>query len=251
MTAEVVVALTLAVFAVAVLYASVGHAGASGYLAAMALLGVAPAAMKPTALALNILVATIASWKFRRAGHFSWRLFWPFALTSVPMAFLGGRIALPIELYRSAVGIVLLASAYRLARRPAPAAPNDRPASPPPVPPMPVALLLGAVLGFLAGLVGVGGGIFLSPLLLLMGWATVRTTAAVSALFILVNSAAGLLGNVASVHALPREIPILLLAVAAGGWIGAELGSRRLPPLAIRRLLAAVLTLAGVKLFFT
>jgi hypothetical protein len=248
MTSEVVVALTLAAFAVAVLYSSVGHAGASGYLAAMALLGVAPAAMRPTALALNILVATIAAWKFRRAGHFSWRLFWPFALTSVPMAFLGGRIALPVEIYRSAVGVVLLASAYRLIR-PAPARSEREPFEAPPA--VPVALALGAVLGFLAGLVGVGGGIFLSPLLLLMGWATIRPTAAVSAAFILVNSAAGLLGNAASVQALPREIPIFLLAVAVGGWIGAELGSRKLPPLAVRRLLAAVLVLAGAKLLLT
>jgi uncharacterized membrane protein YfcA len=237
--------LALTVLVAALLYSSVGHAGASGYLAAMALWGVAPETMKPTALTLNILVATIATVKFYRAGHFSWRLFWPFAVTSIPFSFLGGSLSLPGSLYKPIVGVVLLYSAVRLLARGRAVDGEARP-----IPPW-AALLSGAVIGLLSGLTGVGGGIFLSPLLLLMGWAETRATAGVSAPFILVNSAAGLAGHLSSVAHLPASLPLLAIAAALGGWIGAHYGSRRLPSHGIRRLLAIVLVVAGIKLILT
>lgn len=233
------------IFAAAMLYSSVGHAGASGYLAAMALFGLAPAVMKPTALSLNILVAAIAFVTFYRAGCFSWRIFFPFAAGSVPFAFLGGSLTLPAHVYKVIVGIILFYAAVRLflsTRR-----------EQPPVKPAPrsAALLLGIGIGFLSGLTGVGGGIFLSPLLLMMGWADPRTTAAVSAGFILVNSAAGLLGHYSSVANLPAEIPAWAAAAGAGGFIGARYGSTRFSGPTIRRILSAVLVIAGLKMMFT
>lgn len=231
------------VFVAAVLYSMVGHAGASGYLAAMALVGVAPAMMKPTALTLNILVATVGTIQFARAGRFSWPLFWPFALGSVPLAFLGGSLALPITLYKRLLAVVLLYAAYRLFRA-VPAGGETRPV------PRPVAMASGAGIGFLSGLTGVGGGIFLSPLMLIMGWADVRRTAAVSVAFILVNSVSGLLGHLSSVRSLPGEIGILAAVALVGGFVGSTLGSRRLPNPVLRRLLAVVLLIAAAKLFF-
>jgi uncharacterized membrane protein YfcA len=210
----------------------------------MALFGVAPDVMKPTALTLNLLVASIGSFKFNRAGHFSWPVFWPFALTSVPFAFVGGRIALPVTVYRPLLGAVLLYSAARflLGLR---GADETRPF------PRWAALALGAVIGLLSGLTGVGGGIFLSPILLLMHWATTRTTAATSVHFILVNSAAGLAGHLSSVAHVHPMVPVWAAIAGVGGWIGSELGSRRLPPPILRRLLAVVLVIAGLKLILT
>ena len=210
----------------------------------MALFGVAPEVMKPTALALNLLVASIASFKFHRAGHFSWPTFWPFALTSVPFAFVGGAIALPVTVYRPLLGAVLIYSAARFAfgfR----GADETRPI------PLWAALVLGAVIGLLSGLTGVGGGIFLSPVLLLLRWAPIRTTAAVSATFILANSAAGLAGHLSSVGHVHPMVAIWAVIAGIGGWIGSELGSRRLPPAILRGLLATVLVVAGVKLILT
>ncbi|HEV2845128.1 MAG TPA: sulfite exporter TauE/SafE family protein [Thermoanaerobaculia bacterium] len=230
----------------AVLYSSVGHAGASGYLAVMALWGIAPETMKPTALTLNILVATIGTVKFYRAGHFSWRLFWPFALASVPCAFLGGGLSLPGHIYKPVVGAVLLFSALRMLKTTARAEDEGERA----FPPIWVGLVWGALIGLLSGLTGVGGGIFLSPLLLVMGWAGIRATAGVSALFILVNSVAGLAGHLSSVAHLPANLPLLLAAAGIGGWIGAHYGSRRIPTRKLRWLLAVVLVIAGFKLIF-
>jgi uncharacterized membrane protein YfcA len=234
------------VLAIAALYASVGHGGASGYLAAMALLGVAPAFMRPTALALNILVAGLATYHFARAGFFSWRLFLPFAATSIPLAAVGGALALPDPVYKRLVGAALLLAALHLFRTAARAPePGVRP------PRWWAALAVGAGLGLLSGLTGVGGGIFLSPLLLMAGWAGVRETAATSAAFILVNSVAGLAGFAAAGGALPgTEIAVLAATAVAGGWAGARLGSRRLARPTIRRLLALVLLLAGIKFLF-
>src|SRR5262245_4056202 len=238
--------LTLLIFIAALLYSSVGHGGASGYLAAMALFNIPPDVMKPTALVLNIFVAGVGTIRYARAGCFSWNIFWPFALLSVPFAFLGGMWKLPTQAYRIILGLVLLFAAWRLAiKQSAHAPPTQKPIL------LPAALALGAAIGLLSGLTGVGGGIFLSPLLLLLGWADVRKTAGVSAAFILVNSVAGLLGHWQSVKTLPQEIiwwaPTALLA----GLIGAELGSRRLTPLTMRRMLAAVLVVAGLKMLLT
>jgi hypothetical protein len=244
MDATGITTLSLLILLAAALYSSVGHAGASGYLAAMALFGLAPATMKPTALCLNILVATIATFRFYRAGCFSWPLFWPFAVASVPLAFVGGAITLPTTVYKQIVGATLLYAAFRLffftqAKADAGATRSV---------PVTAAILSGALIGFLSGLTGVGGGIFLSPLLLLMGWADTRRTAGVSAAFILVNSIAGLLGNLSNVQMLPTALPYFALAAVLGGLIGSEFGSRRLASMTIRRLLALVLVVAGVKM---
>jgi uncharacterized membrane protein YfcA len=232
------------VFVAATLYASVGHGGASGYLAAMALVGVAPEAMRPAALALNVLVAGIGTVAFVRVGRFSWGRLWPFALLSVPAAFVGGTVELAPGLYRPVVGAVLLYSAFRLVR-PSPAAGEARAL------PVPVALACGAAIGLLSGLVGVGGGIFLSPLLVLARWADVRTASGIAAAFILVNSLAGLLGQATQGAALPSFLPALAGAAAVGGGIGAWLGSRRLPPTAVRCALSVVLVVAGLKMILS
>lgn len=241
MSPELLSALAAGVFAIALLYSSVGHAGASGYIAVMALLGLAPAEIRPIALMLNILVASIGTFNFWRAGHFSWSLFWPFALLAVPLAFVGGYLNLPAQIFKLLVGTILLLSAAQLLWRP-PAESEPR------RPPRAVALGAGSVLGLLSGLTGTGGGIFLTPLLIFMHWAPTRTAAAVSAPFILLNSAAGLAGNLSATRAFPDFAWGLVIAAVAGGAIGSWFGSRRLPHLVIKRLLAAVLAIAGLKL---
>ncbi len=237
--------LTLLIFTAALLYSSVGHAGASGYLAAMALFNLAPDVMKPTALVLNLVVATVGTIRYGRAGCFSWSVFWPFAVLSVPLAFVGGAITLSNPAYKTMLGLVLLFAAGRLAF---PIASVTHATAKPVV--LPLALGFGGVIGLLAGLTGVGGGIFLSPLLLFLGWADVRRTAGVSVAFILVNSAAGLLGHLASVQQVPSAISWWAPAALFGGVIGAELGSRRLALLTMRRLLAVVLVVAAVGSFW-
>lgn len=234
------------IFSAALLYSSVGHAGASGYLAAMALFGLAPASMKPAALALNILVATIATVKYYRAGCFSWSLFWPFAAVSIPFAYLGGLISLPGAVYKPLLGAVLLYAAWRSLREAGkPAAMEIKP------PPRMVAAATGGGLGLLSGLTGVGGGIFLSPLLLLLGWAETRQVSGTSAAFILVNSIAGLIGVASSGLRTPETLPLWLVAAMLGGFVGSEFGSRRLSSPAIKRLLAVVLAIAGCKMILT
>jgi uncharacterized membrane protein YfcA len=256
--------LTVAVFVMAALYSSVGHAGASGYLAAMALVGVAPAVMKPTALTLNILVALIATTRFYQAGYFSWRVFWPFALSSIPFAFIGGALSLPGHIYQKIVGLVLLFAAYRLwmyakaqtdaeAKGAADAVQgaadaqvkSDAPVKPAP---LPLAVVLGAGVGLLSGITGVGGGIFLSPMLLLAGWAETRQASGVAASFILVNSIAGLAGHLTSVQNLPGSIYVWGVAAVAGALVGTELGRRRFATFTLRRVLSVVLVIAGLKM---
>jgi hypothetical protein len=244
MTAEIVLWLGAAIFVIAVLYSSVGHAGASGYIAVMSLASLAPEIIKPTALCLNILVATIACWHFMRAGHFAWRTFWPFALLATPLAFVGGHLSLPAQVFKVLLGGVLLVAAARFIVD----SRDDALSSEPPLVP---ALASGALIGLLSGLTGTGGGIFLTPLLLHRRWAQAKRAAAVSALFILLNSAAGLAGNFASTRHLPAEILPLLVAAAVGGFIGSYLGSRYWAPAWIKRFLAAVLLIAGLKLIFT
>ncbi len=242
MSVEFIWLLSAAVFIVAVLYSSVGHAGATGYISVMTLLGLSAAVIKPTALSLNILVASIATIQFVRAGHFSFRLFWPFALAALPFAYIGGYFSLPANVFRITLGVVLLFSAWRLSM---PEKIQDRDIRSPSVP---LSLLIGAVLGLLSGLTGTGGGIFLTPVLLLMGWAKPKVAAGVSALFILINSASGLAGNWASTRFIPESIGWLLLAAALGGLVGSHMGSQKLAPLVIKRCLAVVLIFAGLKL---
>jgi uncharacterized membrane protein YfcA len=235
--------LPILLFLAAVLYSSVGHAGASGYLAVMSLFGIAPEVMKPTALVLNIAVALLASFKFYRAGFFEWRLFWPFAACSIPFAFLGGSLDVPAIYYKPLLGSVLLLSAGRLLF-----GKKDYSESGARALPIPIALGLGGFIGFLSGLTGVGGGIFLSPLLLFSGWASIRQASGVTAAFILVNSIAGLLGNIESVHRVPFDAVWWLAAAVVGGWIGSELGAKRLMIPYITALLAVVLVIAGLKM---
>jgi len=226
-------------------YAAVGHGGASAYIAAMALAGVAPAEMRPIALLLNILVSSMGSWKFYRAGFFRWRLFWPFAAVSIPMAYLGGAITLPGNAYKILVGVVLLYAAWQLWR----SGRSGEEMRAVREPPLGWAMVIGASMGLLAGLTGVGGGIFLSPLLLMLGWAGTKQTSAVAAPFILVNSLAGLAAVfVARSALLPTYVWILVPAVLLGGWLGAEYGSRRFANPVVRRVLAVVLALAGAKM---
>jgi uncharacterized protein len=238
------VLLFLAIGLIAFLYSSVGHAGASGYIATMTLFGIMPTIIRPTALVLNILVASIGTFQFWRAGHFSWKLFWPFAVFSIPAAYLGGYLQPSASVLRILIGIVLLFSSARLIFRR-----SDPPKTFPPSRPM--AISVGAGLGFLAGLTGTGGGIFLTPLLLFCRWAHIRQAAAVSALFIWVNSIAGLIGYFTKTRSIPSLGLILAAAAIIGGIIGSHLGSRRLAVRVISIFLAAVLVIAGTKLIFT
>ena len=226
----------------AALYSSVGHAGASAYLALMALWGVPPASMKPTALVLNIIVAIFGSARFIRAGLFRWRTLWPFLLGALPFAFLGGALKLPGDIYRPLVGAVLLLSAARLLW------PREiRALRETHDPPVWLAILLGAGIGLLSGLTGTGGGIFLSPLLLFMAWSAPKPTSGVASLFILCNSTAGLLGNLASVQQLPPDLPLFAGSVLTGALVGTTLGIRLQAPI-ILKALGLVLIVAGVKL---
>jgi uncharacterized membrane protein YfcA len=243
MDLEGITLLAALIFVTATLYASVGHAGASGYLAVMALFGMAPLEMKPVALTLNILVATIAVVKYLRAGRFSWPIFWPFALASVPFAFLGGLILLPGAYYKPIIGLVLLYAAIRFIFD------ASKPDYTIKTPSMPVVLVSGAGLGFLSGLVGVGGGIFLSPLLIALQWEEVKKVSGIAAAFIFVNSIAGLLGFIMTeTTQLPDGLAAWAFAAIVGGYIGAEYGSHRLGNAAIKRLLSIVLLVAGTKM---
>lgn len=236
--------LTLLFLVAAVLYSSVGHAGASAYLAAMGLVGLAPEVMRPTALVLNLFVASIVVVRFHRASQLPWTQLLPLVIASVPMAFVGGLIQLPGEVYRPLVAAVLLAGAWRLATV---SRGHDVERTRTPVP---AGLLAGGGIGLLAGLTGTGGGIFLTPILVLGGWARTREAAGLSGAFILANSASGLLGVLTGGVSLPAELPAWVLAVGTGGLIGSWLGSARISILGLRRALALVLVVAAAKLVF-
>lgn len=232
-------------FAAALLYASVGHAGASAYLAAMALVGTAPAVMRPTALVLNLFVATIVIVRFGRAGHLPWPSLVPLVIGSVPAAFIGGTIDLPGEIYRPLVALVLLAGAWRLATARVPAVDERGPG----VPFLP-GVAAGAAIGLLAGLTGTGGGIFLTPLLVLAAWTGTRDAAGLSGAFILANSVAGIAGLLTGGLTLPAALPLWIAAVLGGGLVGSWLGATRYSILGLRRALALVLVVAAAKLVF-
>ncbi|MFL5324642.1 MAG: sulfite exporter TauE/SafE family protein [Microvirga sp.] len=233
-------------FGSAALYTSVGHAGASAYLASMALVGLAPEAMRPTALVLNICVASFSAIRFWRAGLVDARLAAWLLAGAAPLAFLGGAIKLPGEIYRPLVGALLIVAAIRLLL-PLEIATNRDPKRPHPA----LAALTGAIIGLLSGLTGTGGGIFLSPILIFCGWAATRNASGIAITFILCNSVFGLLGNLASVQRLPSELPIYLAAAMAGALVGTALGVKRLPSGMILKALGAVLVIAGLKLIFT
>jgi uncharacterized membrane protein YfcA len=235
-------ALAACMFLGAALYTSVGHAGASAYIALMALFGIAPAAMRPTALALNILVASFTSFRYIRAGLFRWRTLWPFLAGAVPFAFFGGAIQLPGAHYRPLVGaVLLLGGGWLLWLRELKSNRETRD------PPIWAGVLWGVAIGFLSGLTGTGGGIFLSPILLFLGWSDTRTASGVAAVFILCNSVAGLLGNVAIAKGLPPDLWLYGIAVALGAIVGTTFGITWRPAM-ILKALGVVLIIAGLKL---
>ena len=244
-----VVILCAAFFVVATLYTTVGHAGASGYLAMMALVGLAPETMRPTALALNIVVALFTVYRFRRARHFSWPGLWPFLLGSVPFAALGGIQSLSRGTYYVAMGVALLVAASYLVWR----ALGTRTLMDEGVVRVRkvLAILIGCAIGFVSGLIGVGGGIFLSPILLILGWAGPKTTAGISAPFILVNSAVALFAGSLTVQKLPGELPLLAIAALGGAFLGTWLGIARLRQTGLLVILSVVMSLAGAKLLLT
>lgn len=233
-----------AFFMIAVLYSATGHGGASGYIAIMVLLGMAPQEIKPLALCLNVAVSAIAAVQFYRAGYFKAQLFWPFALASMPLAMAGGYLQLPVHWFNLLMGVVLLFSALRLTIKPVADARLQ-------VPAWPIALMSGGIIGFVSGLIGIGGGVLFTPLLLLMKWSNPKQAAAVSAPFILFNSLSGLVGL--SAHSgltLSGDIMGLLLSVILGGGLGSYIGSRTLPMRSLSRVLSVVLVIAGCKLFY-
>jgi uncharacterized membrane protein YfcA len=239
------VAFCVCLFLVALLYSCVGQAGASGYIAMMALFGFLPEQIRPTALILNTLVSLVVSVRFYRAGHLSWKLLGPLALGSVPMAVLGGFMSLPHLLFNRLLGgLLVIAAAPFFLRRDVNIDTTKQPT-------LPVALSAGAVVGLLSGLTGIGGGILITPLMLYCHWATARTAAAVSAVFILVNSLAALMGHIGAKGTLPPNLTYYAIATLVGGAIGAQLGSLHLPNWVIHRILGIVLLVAGTKLIFT
>jgi len=246
MDVNIVAAVAMMMAIAAALYSSAGHGGASAYLAIMALFSVAPETMRPTALALNLVVAGIAAVGFARKGQTNFRLLAAFGVTAVPAAFIGGLIQLPSELYRPPLGIVPIAAAIRLFWQPERLA--ARSIEPPT---LVVSLPAGAALGLLAGLTGTGGGIFLSPLIILSGWENPRKTSGVAAGFIFLNSAAGLAGNYTGMEALPGELPIFVGAVIVGALVGMWGGVSRLPRHRLLQALGLVLVVAGLKLLLS
>jgi uncharacterized membrane protein YfcA len=230
---------------VAFFYASVGHGGASGYLALMALLSFAPVTMRPTALLLNVAVSLVAFIQYFRKGHFLYDLFWPLALGSIPAAFLGGLVTMDDVVYKKLLGVLLLLPVVRLAgfKMLSPAGKEEINFG--------TAVLLGASIGFVSGMIGIGGGILLSPLILLIKWADIRQAAAVSALFIFVNSLAGFGGLLIGGFEYDARITYLLLLALIGGTAGSYLGSHRFNTVTLNRLLATVLLIASIKLILT
>lgn len=230
---------------VAFLYASVGHGGASGYLALMAIFSVAPDVMKPTALLLNLFVSLTAFIQFYRGKHFVWKIFLPLALASVPMAFVGGLITIDAGIYKKILGVLLIISIIRLLFT------KDADGQALKKPNLALSLLIGAFIGFLSGLIGIGGGIILSPLLLLLSWTNQKQTAAISALFIFVNSASGLIGQLTKDIQFNTDMYWYVAIAFVGGLGGAYLGSLKFKQPVLKKILALVLVVAAYKLLFT
>ena len=243
--ADSIVIFYIALFIIAFLYASVGHGGASGYLALMAIYGISPDVMKPTALLLNLFVSIISFFQFYRGGHFRMTLFWPLAIGSVPMAFVGGLIQMDNTVYKAILGILLVIAVIRFLFFSNLKSGDIREMQIIP------ALLIGAAIGFLSGLIGIGGGIILSPILLLLKWSTMKQTAAISALFIFVNSLSGLMGQLYKGINFSSDMLMYVAVAFAGVLLGAYVGSLKLKAVALKNVLAAVLLVAAYKLLFT
>jgi uncharacterized protein len=238
--------LSVAFLLVALVYAAVGQAGASSYIALMGLVGFEPFAMKTTALSLNVVVAAIGTTVFLKAGRLSWRTVWPFAVLGFPFSVFGGATHLPEQAYFPVVGVVLILSAIQMGRTALRSIPSVQEAVV--APPIVAALATGAAIGFISGITGTGGGVFLAPIILGMNWGTVRQTAATTAVYNLLNSAAALIGAYSTWGSIPRELPIWVLAVIAGGSVGAYVGSRFLPDRLLRTILSLLLLVSGLKL---
>lgn len=235
----------LAFFIVATLYSSVGHAGATGYLAVMALLAFSPPEIKPTALILNIFVASIGSFRYIKAGYFNLKLFLWLAAFSFPAAFLGGYIMLDDTIFRIFAGLYLVVSSFLLLQKVLSQKPNHLPLrnlNPT------IAAGTGGIIGFFSGLIGMGGGVFLSPLLLLFRWSNARQTSGITSLFILVNSFIALMGHLVAHKQLPGIQVVYLIPVILGGLLGSWLGTKKLNPTAIYIILAVILLTAGIKM---
>lgn len=230
---------------VAFLYASVGHGGASGYLALMALFSMAPEVMKPTALMLNLFVSLTAFLQFYRGKHFVWKVFLPLALASIPMAFVGGLITIDATIYKKILGGLLVISVLRLLVPTKHKTDELKPAH------FSGALIMGAVIGLLSGMIGIGGGIILSPLLILFRWTDQKQTAAIGALFIFVNSAAGLLGQLTNGIRFSTDMFLYVIIALIGGVAGAYFGSMKFKQVVMKKVLAVVLMVAAYKLLFT
>lgn len=230
---------------VAFMYAGVGHGGASGYLALMALFVFPPELMKPTALLLNVFVAGISFWLYRKRGHFNWKLFYPFALASIPAAFMGGYINIDPLIYKKILGVLLIFAILRMLGLLGKEQKDLRTIK------LWQGLIAGAAIGFFSGMIGIGGGIILSPIILLMGWGKMKETAAVSALFIFVNSVAGLSGYAINGSGIELQSFVLVALAFVGGFAGAYYGSARMNNVQLRYMLAFVLVIASLKLMFT
>jgi uncharacterized membrane protein YfcA len=245
MTTELMLLFYFLLFVVAFLYASVGHGGASGYLALMAIFSIAPDVMKPTALLLNLFVSLTSFIQFYRGKHFNWKLFLPFAIASVPMAFVGGLITVDTFVYKKVLGVLLLIPIIRFLFFGNISIKDLKKSN------TGLSLLIGAAIGFLSGLIGIGGGILLSPVLLLLKWSDMKQTAAISALFIFVNSLSGLTGQLTKgIHFSPDMYAYVAVAFT-GGVCGAYFGSLKFNQSILKYLLAVVLMVAAYKLLFT
>ena len=230
---------------VSFLYASVGHGGASGYLALMALFSFAPESMKPTALLLNLFVAGISFYYYYKEGYFNKKLFITFAVTSIPLAFLGGTLEVDASIYKKILAVLLIFAILKMLNVFGRESDNIKQIK------LWQGLVIGSVIGFFSGLIGIGGGIILTPVILLLHWGKMKEAAAVSALFIWVNSASGLIGQLSSGVTLEKESFLLVAIAIIGGLFGGYYGSKKINNQKLRYILAFVLSIASAKLFFT
>ena len=230
---------------VSFLYSSVGHGGASGYLALMALFSFAPESMKPTALLLNIFVAGISFYYYFKAGHFNKKLFISFAIASIPLAYLGGTIDVDASIYKKILAVLLIFAILKMLNVFGKESDNTKQVK------LWQGLIVGGIIGFFSGLIGIGGGIILTPVILLLHWGKMKEAAAVSALFIWVNSAAALIGQLSSGVSLKKDAFVLVAIALIGGVLGGYYGSKKINNQRLRYILAFVLIIACAKLFFT